>query len=111
MTAGLSIIDVMDAPNGFQPWFEGESWTAWKAVLKAAFALPMTPQELITFGELAGGRAPPKRRMSQLNVVSDRRSGKDRSRALLAVHAGTIEQGHGGELRPGETAHIALSRR
>ena len=62
-TAGLSIIDAMEAPDGFQPWFEGPSWNPWKAVLKGAFALPMTPQELITFGELAGGRAPPKRRV------------------------------------------------
>ena len=108
MTAGLTIIDVMDAPNGFQPWFEGESWNAWKAVLKAAFALPMTPQELITFGELAGGRAPPKRRVRQLFCIAGRRCGKDSVAALLAVHAGTFEQGHVGKLRPGETAHIAL---
>ena len=107
MTA-LSIIDVMDAPNGFQPWFEGESWNAWKTVLKAAFALPMTPQELIMFGELAGGRAPPKRRVRQLFVISGRRAGKDSVAALLAVHAATFEQGHLGKLRPGETAHFAL---
>jgi hypothetical protein len=38
-----SIIDAMSDANCFGPWFEGESWNAWKAILKAAFALPMAP--------------------------------------------------------------------
>ena len=29
------------------------SWDAWRMVLKAAFALPLTAEQLVVFGELA----------------------------------------------------------
>jgi len=46
-----TIIDAMtDAEIGFGRWFGGDSWANWRVILKAA--LPMTPQELIAFGEL-----------------------------------------------------------
>lgn len=107
MTA-VTIIDAMNDPEAFSPWFEGSSWDAWKAVLKAAFALPMTPQELITFGELGGGRAPPRHRVRELYVIAGRRCGKDSIASLLVANAGAIEQGHLGRLRPGEMAYVSL---
>jgi hypothetical protein len=102
-----TIIEAMGDAECFGPWFEGESWDPWKAVLKAAFALPMTPQELITFGELAGSRSPPTKRVRELWVVAGRRAGKDSIASLLATYAATIEQAHVGRLRPGETATVA----
>jgi hypothetical protein len=102
MTTGLTIVDVMDSLSGFQ----GESWNPWKAVLKGAFALPMTPEERVVFGELAGGRAPPKRRVRQFYCIAGRRCGKDSIAALLATNAAAVEQAHVGRLRPGEMAHI-----
>ena len=48
----MNIIDVMNDEEAFAPWFEGPSWDAWRIILRAAYCLPMTPQELITFGEL-----------------------------------------------------------
>src|SRR5271154_3183925 len=47
--------------DGFEPWFDGVSWNTWKAVLKDAYCLPMSSEELATFKELAGGRSPPKK--------------------------------------------------
>jgi hypothetical protein len=76
--------------------------------LKAAFALPMSPTELATFRELAGGRAPPRRRVKETIVISGRRSGKDSIASLLAAFAAAIEENHVGHLRPGETAHVLL---
>jgi hypothetical protein len=35
---GFSIIDVMN--KLFPQWFSGPSWDGWRAILKAAFALP-----------------------------------------------------------------------
>jgi len=102
----VSIIDAMSDAECFGPWFEGESWNAWRAILKAAFALRMSPQELITFGELSGGRAPPTRRVRELVVCAGRRCGKDSVASLLATFAATIEQGHLGRLRPGEQAVV-----
>jgi hypothetical protein len=101
-----TIIDAMDDAECFGPWVEGNSWNAWRTILKAAFALPMMPQELITFGELSGGRAPPARRVKELIVAAGRRAGKDSIASLLATFAATIEQGHLGRLRPGEMAVV-----
>jgi len=41
-----SIIDAMSDPDAFAPWFQGDSWAAWRSILKAAFALPMTLQDV-----------------------------------------------------------------
>jgi hypothetical protein len=101
-----TIIDVMDDEEAFGPWFSGSSWDAWRAVLKAAFALPMTSAELAIFHELAGGRAPPKHRVRELFAIGGRRSGKDSIASLLATFAATIEQHHVGRLRPGEQAVV-----
>ncbi len=101
-----TIIDVMGDEECFRPWFEGPSWDAWRSVLKAAYALEMTPHELVAFGDLAGGRAPPERRVRELWVVAGRRAGKDSIASLLAAYAAAIEQSHVGRLRPGEQATV-----
>jgi hypothetical protein len=90
----------------FGRWFQGESWDAWRAILKAAFALPMAPQELFMFGELSGGRAPPTKRVRELWVAAGRRAGKDSIASLVATFAAAIEQAHLGRLRPGELAAV-----
>ena len=41
---GFDIVQAMDTL--FMRWFEGESWDAWRVILKAAFALPMTKDEV-----------------------------------------------------------------
>jgi len=41
----LNIIETMDDPNVFAPWFPGATWDPWKVVLKGIFAIPMTPTE------------------------------------------------------------------
>src|SRR5277367_60825 len=100
MTA--SIVSALRDPALFQPWFKGGSWNAWGAVLKAAFALPLTDGEAATFKALAGGRKPPTKRVRELWVCAGRRSGKDSIASALAAWSAGIEQGHGGRLRPGE---------
>ena len=104
----VNIIDVMNDEEAFAPWFDGSSWDAWRIILRGAYALPMSVSELEVFGELAGGRSPPKRRVRELYVVGGRRGGKDSVASLLAVYAATLEEGHRGRLRPGEKALVQL---
>ncbi len=104
----MNLIEAMEAPNVFGPWFPGETWGAWKAILRAAFSLPMTAEDLITFGELAGGREPPDKRVKELVIIAGRRSGKDSVASLMAAWISGIEQGHIGLLRPGERASVLL---
>lgn len=62
-----------------------DTWSTWVAVLKAAFGLDLTAEELAVFSSVAGNRAPPRRRVRELWCVIGRRSGKSRIAAALAV--------------------------
>jgi hypothetical protein len=58
MTTRLTITDALKSQHLFAPFFFGASWNRWKAVLKAAFAEPLSAIELDAFREVAG-REPP----------------------------------------------------
>jgi hypothetical protein len=103
-TAAISIDEAMTDPELFQPWFEGETWDGWRAVLKAAYALPMTDDEVIFFRAVAD-RDPPKRRVRELWCIVGRRGGKDSVASVIAAHSAALfDQGH--RLRPGERALV-----
>jgi hypothetical protein len=101
--AGINIADALDDPHLFGPFFSGPSWDGWRAIIRAANALPMTPQQLVTFGQLAGGRDPPKRRVRELWVAAGRRAGKD-SVASASATVAALQPYEG--LRPGEPPTI-----
>src|SRR5208337_821929 len=62
-----------------------DSWTTWVTVLKAAFGLSLTADELELFHSVAGNRTPPKQRCRELWCIIGRRGGKSRIAAALAV--------------------------
>jgi hypothetical protein len=62
------------------------SWQTWRAVLKAAFGLDLNREEARAFASVAGGRAPPTKRIRELWCVCGRRGGKSRMAALIAVY-------------------------
>jgi hypothetical protein len=70
----LDIIGTMD--RLFTEWLSSQSWNPWRTVLRAAFALEMSAQEIEFFKSIAGGRDPPRKRVKELWVVAGRRSGK-----------------------------------
>jgi hypothetical protein len=82
-----TILDAMGDAECFGPWFQGDSWAAWRAIL-------------------AGGRSPPSRRVRELWIVAGRRAGKDSIASMLATYAATIDEAHVGRLRPGEQAVV-----
>jgi hypothetical protein len=104
MTASPSIVECMDDPNLFGKWFGGPSWAVWRAVLKAAFALPMSDTEVELFRAVAE-RDPPTRRIRELWIIAGRRSGKDSIASLIAAHAAAFRD-YSDVLRPGEAASI-----
>ena len=63
----------------------------------------MSPEQLLTFGELAGGRDPPKRKVRELWVAAGRRAGKDSLASAFATVA-ALQTYEG--LRPGEPPTI-----
>ena len=62
------------------------TWSTWIAVLKAAFALPLSDEEREVFAAIAGDRSLPKQRVRELWVCASRRSGKSRTAGGLAVY-------------------------
>jgi hypothetical protein len=87
-----------------ETWFPGASWDPWRAVLRAAFALQMTPAEVEFFRTIAG-RDPPRRRVRELWVAAGRRSGKDSVASLVAAYV-AVTFNQNAKLRPGERAVV-----
>src|SRR5436309_11108160 len=71
----------MDDPSLFGRWFTGDSWNTWRAVLKAAYALPMSAADRATFRAVAGDRQPPARRVK---AVGRRRAALGEGQRRLA---------------------------
>jgi hypothetical protein len=61
------------------------TWSTWLVVLRAAFGLELDQDQQQVFAAVAGGRAPPTRRVRELWCVCGRRSGKSRVASALAV--------------------------
>ena len=82
----------------------------WLAVLRSAYALPLSDQDREMFAQVAGGRTPPAERVDELWAVVGRRGGKSRVAAALGVHAACFipHQLAFGEI--GEVAIVAASR-
>jgi hypothetical protein len=56
----MTLLEAMADPNLFGPWFkQPTTWAAWRAFVAALFALPMTPEQLLTYQQCTGRTAPP----------------------------------------------------
>ena len=82
----MNIIQCMEDPQLFHPWFVGSSWAAWNTALKGAFALPMTKTECRLFRTLAG-REPPRKPVRECWFIIGRRGGKDSVASLMGTYA------------------------
>ncbi|HVC52766.1 MAG TPA: hypothetical protein VND87_12150 [Stellaceae bacterium] len=106
MTDGVHITpaEAISHPDLLGPYFAGDSWATWRAVLKAAWAEPLSADELALFRAVAGDREPPRHRVRELVVVAGRRSGKDSIASAIAAAAAIDD--YSDRLRPGEAASI-----
>lgn len=100
-----SIITAMDDPHLFGPFFQGASWDGWRTVLKAAYGLRLSDQELTFFRSVAGDRDPSSSRVRELWCVAGRRGGKDAIASLIAAFAAALFSQQE-RLRPGERALV-----
>jgi hypothetical protein len=100
----VNILDFITDPSLLRSSFEGASWDRWRAVLRAAYALPMSKRDRALFTEVAGDRAPPSHRVRELVCAVGRGGGKDSVAAALAVFIATTSDFN--HLRPGERGTI-----
>jgi hypothetical protein len=82
---GPSILTTLDAPKLFGSTFAAPTWSAWRTLLAALYALPPAPGDLERFRELTGRKTWPAHPYSEAWFVIGRRAGKSRIAALLAV--------------------------
>jgi hypothetical protein len=100
----MNIVDAFDDPALFEPWFRGPSWDGWRAILKAAFAIPITALERDFFRTVAQ-RDPPRRRVREIWIAAGRRSGKDSVASAINTWFVAFEN-YEERLRPGELASV-----
>jgi hypothetical protein len=103
--APMNIITALDDPDLFGKFFVGESWNGWRSVLKAAFALPMTPADTAFFKSVAGDRDAPTEAVREFWAVVGRRGGKDSVTSAIAAFVAATFTGQD-KLRPGEKAVV-----
>ncbi len=103
----MTIIEALDDPALFKPHFRGTSWTAWRAFLKALFALAMDDAELALYRAHTGRQSPPGAAFKEAALVIGRRGGKSRNLALIAVFLACFRD-YSEHLAPGEMATVAV---
>lgn len=101
-----NVLDFISDPVYLGRAFDGPSWDRWRAVLRAAFYLPMSSRDLDLFAEVSGNRTPPTRRVKELVCAVGRGGGKDSIAAGLATYLATTSDFS--KLRPGERGTIML---
>jgi hypothetical protein len=104
MSQQLDIIETIEDSKLFGPWFAGASWGAWRTILKAVYALPLTPAEREQFFAVAE-REPPSRPVREVWVVAGRRGGKDSVASVIAAQTAAFFE-PAGRLRGGERAVV-----
>lgn len=90
-----SVIALMNALG----LFSGPSWTAWPAVLKAIFALPMSEADLDIYRRVTGRTTAPTKPFREVWLIVGRRGGKSFVTSLIAVFLTTCRRY---KLSPGE---------
>lgn len=83
----------------------GPTWAAWRAIVCALFAVPLSDVETETFRRLTGRSALPTKQVRELWVVAGRRSGKSRMAAFCAVLLAAFRTY---TLAPGERAVVLV---
>jgi hypothetical protein len=101
----IDIIEALDDPELFAPWFPGGTWNAWRTILKAAYALPLSAEEIAFFRSVAE-REPPTSQVSELWIIAGRRAGKDSVASVIAAHQAALFSRASTLLRPGERAMV-----
>ena len=103
----MTIIETMTDPALFARWFWGDSWRAWRVVLKVLFALPLDDAELQIFRSATGRSSPPLKAALEAWLLIGRRGGKSIISALIVVYLACFRD-YAPFVAPGEIVTIML---
>jgi hypothetical protein len=107
MKKSLTILQAMDDPNLFAPWFRGKTWAAWRAFLAALFACGMSPAEVEVFQRHTGRTRTPAEAFREAWLCCGRRAGKSRIAALIAIYVALFRR-YDAFLAPGEVGTVLV---
>lgn len=103
----MNILQAIDDPAVFRPWFERGDWGAWRAFLATLFALSLNDDERAAYKACTGRSVPPVEPFSEAALVIGRRGGKSFILALVAVFLACFRD-YRPFLQPGERATILV---
>lgn len=105
----LTLLDAIADDALFAPWFSRNpsGWTAWFALLKAVWALAMSPEQARIFRECTGRTELPSSVAREIFLICGRRSGKSFILALVAVWLACFHS-YRQYLAPGERGTIFI---
>jgi hypothetical protein len=103
----ITILDAIDDPKLFAPWFRKSTWMAWRTFLASLFALPMNAEQLALYQQCTGRTEAPTAPASEGWLVCGRRAGKSFILALCAVYVACFNDIRR-HLAPGERATILV---
>lgn len=90
MKHAITFAEACTDPALFGPWFEGETWGAWRVIDRALFGEPLDEAEHAIFTELTGRDEAPTEPATEAWFVVGRRGGKDVKAASLVAYFATI---------------------
>ncbi len=103
-----SIIEAMEDPALFGPWFRGPSWQPWRSFLRIAFGLPLSDEDLALFKQCTGRTVPPAEPVSEWWCLIGRRGGKSLISSLCAVYLALLHDYRDYLAPAGEVATVML---
>jgi hypothetical protein len=106
-TTELSILDVIQDPAIFGPWFKDPSFAPWIAFLKTVFGHPLDETELKLFQECTGRTMPFAVGYLIAALVIGRRGGKSLCLAVVAAYLSAFKDWTP-YLTGGEVGHIVI---
>src|SRR5215467_6249653 len=103
----MTIIEAVHDKNLFSTWFQGRTWDVWKTFLRALFALPLDPDDVIAYTKHTKRTLAPAGPFREAWLVVGRRGGKSLIAALVAVFLACFKD-YSAFLKPGEIATVLL---
>lgn len=104
----MNILQTLDDPNLFQPWFKDpKTWATWRVFLCALFGLPMSEDQLAIYRECTGRTHAPTEPATEGWLQVGRRGGKSLNMALVAVYLACFRD-YRPYLVPGERGLVAV---
>src|ERR1700738_52568 len=103
----MNILDLINDPQVFAPFFKGATWKAWRVFLAALFALPMSSEQLAVYTKHTGRSTPPTNALHEAWLCCGRRGGKSFVLATIAVFLAAFKDWRP-YLGPGEAGTVMI---